>query len=178
MDKVKTKILFAILIVVMLFSVQAISAVNNDDINSTSDNIDLSIYDYESNVNQGLRATNTDDVLEADEHPFSELQGLIDATGDGGTLELDNDYILTESSGTLAITKEITIDGKGHTLNANHLNAILYSTSTMKLRVSMYMFLILAHSALMFNIVLSFDLLPKNKSKLNSLMIASLTRFT
>lgn len=134
MDNVKTKILFAILMVVMLFSVQAIAAVNDDSINLTSENIDLTVYDDENNVDQVLSATDTDDMLTADKHPFSELQGLIDAAGSGGTLELEHDYILTEDDSTLVIPNEITIDGKGHTLDGNHLSAILFSNSKVTLR--------------------------------------------
>ncbi|WP_298519425.1 right-handed parallel beta-helix repeat-containing protein, partial [uncultured Methanobrevibacter sp.] len=134
MDKLKSKILLVSFIIMVLFSVQAIAAADAGDVNLTSENIDLSVCDIENNVNinnqeELLTATNTDDTLTADEHPFSELQGLIDTAGAGGTIDLAHNYILTENNGTLVIPYEITINGNGYTLDANHLGAILVTNS-------------------------------------------------
>ena len=52
---------------------------------------------------------------------FEDLKNLIDAANPGDIIELDDDYINdgSVSADGITISKAITIDGKGHTLNAN-----------------------------------------------------------
>ena len=59
---------------------------------------------------------------------FTELKQLIDYAEWGDTIELDSDYINTGSisSEGITIAKTLTINGKGHTLNANQLSRIFY----------------------------------------------------
>ena len=56
-----------------------------------------------------------------DQNNFTGLQGLIDETKDGGTLELTKDYVATPGESGIKILKDqtITIDLKGHTINRN-----------------------------------------------------------
>ena len=57
---------------------------------------------------------------------FAYLSGLISNIPDGGVLELADDYLNdgTYSKNGIAITKSITIDGKGHTIDANNSSRI------------------------------------------------------
>ena len=52
---------------------------------------------------------------------FTDLKNLIDATSPGDTIKLEDDYTNNGSitADGIAISKAITIDGNGHTLNAN-----------------------------------------------------------
>lgn len=51
---------------------------------------------------------------------WSDLQALIDAAPNNGTIELTRDYVATsKDAGALQINKNITIDLKGHTINRN-----------------------------------------------------------
>ena len=63
----------------------------------------------------------SDEVLtqNASSGSFSDLSTLIGNTAPGGVLELDKDYKNTESTNSIAISKAMTIDGKGHTIDAN-----------------------------------------------------------
>ncbi|WP_458456914.1 hypothetical protein [Methanobrevibacter sp.] len=68
-----------------------------------------------------------ENVVEKATGDFSQLQSLVDKTDSGKTLYLDSDYtrdntaILTIS---IRISKPITIDGQGHTIDANNLGYI------------------------------------------------------
>ena len=59
---------------------------------------------------------------------FTDLKNLIDATSPGDTIKLEDDYINdgSISSNGITISKAITIDGKGHTLNANGKSRVFY----------------------------------------------------
>lgn len=63
---------------------------------------------------------------------FDSLQYLID-TATGDTIELTRNYTFIENVDTLingiSITSDITIDGKGHTINGSNLARILYITT-------------------------------------------------
>ena len=99
---------------------QGASAVSDDNGNLTSENIDLSICDNESDVNsdklsnhdQVLSASNKLDVLNADQGTYSELA---DEIASGGNIELQHDYyIYSGSCPTIGISGDNRIiDGKG-----------------------------------------------------------------
>ena len=111
----KTKILIAILLLIL-----AIGAVSAADKNMTSD--DTTSDEYLTNH---LSADNNEESLnENPQGTFSELSELIN--NDSDTLELDKDYIKDELilEEGISITKSITIDGKGHTLDANFSSRI------------------------------------------------------
>ena len=55
---------------------------------------------------------------------FEELAGEISATPQGATLNLVRDYRNGASGDAIIIQKPITIDGQGHTIDANHLSGI------------------------------------------------------
>ena len=72
--------------------------------------------------------------LAIDETPgtFTELANAISGTSSGGTLELTKNYTNTDgyNSDGIIIDKGITIDGKGHTIDAQGKSRIFYIKST------------------------------------------------
>lgn len=61
---------------------------------------------------------------------FDELESKINEVASGGTLTLDKDYeYLNGSNKGILISKPITIDGAGHTLNGNRLSRMFNITS-------------------------------------------------
>ena len=148
MDKLKTRVLFISLIILALLSVSAVAATDADDvISANQDDFDLSeetITDVEQtsadaqvdDVSEDVLKSASNDPLTAGETAsFSELQELINGTDEGSTLELDSDYaILTDDDKPIIVNKTITIDGKGHTLDAKNLDAIMSCLKTVTLK--------------------------------------------
>jgi len=66
-----------------------------------------------------------DDLITESPGDFSELSGLIKKTNAGETLYLDKDYVQNNYE-SIHITKAITVDGNGHTLDFNKLSATIY----------------------------------------------------
>ena len=122
MDKLKTRILLISLLLVLLLSLQGVSAVTSDNGSLTGGSIDLSIYDNECDVNSDkpsnnhdntLSASNELDVLCAGEGTYSQLNDEI--TNGGNTVELQHDYYIYDgSTSTIDITGDNrVIDGRG-----------------------------------------------------------------
>ena len=122
MDKLKTRILLISLLLVLLLSLQGVSAVTSDNGSLTGGSIDLSIYDDEFDVNSDkpsnnhdntLSASNELDVLCAGEGTYSQLNDEI--TNGGNTVELQHDYYIYDgSTSTIDITGDNrVIDGRG-----------------------------------------------------------------
>ena len=115
-EKMKKKILIS-MIVLLLIAMSAVSA--NDDLNQNiTDTNDIEL--------------NNGDILHTSSaRTFSELQNQIAKTDEGSTLILEDDYAYTEGTDrTLGIviyatTKNIVIDGNGHTLDGKNSARIL-----------------------------------------------------
>ncbi len=115
-EKMKKKILIS-MIVLLLIAMSAVSA--NDDLNQNiTDTNDIEL--------------NNGDILHTSSaRTFSELQNQIAKTDEGSTLTLEDDYAYTEGTDrTLGIviyatTKNIVIDGNGHTLDGKNSARIL-----------------------------------------------------
>ena len=140
MDKLKTRVLFISLIILALVSISAVAAadsVNDDIISANQEDFDLS---EETNDVEQLGANAIDDTdskgpLTAGESgSFSELQDLIDTAHEGDTIELEDNYLKVSGENPIIINKTITIDGKGHTIDANYLDAILATNSPVTLK--------------------------------------------
>ncbi len=148
MDKLKTRVLFISLILLALLSVSVVAAADSDDvISANQEDFDLSeetITDVEltnANAQEEDPVVSTDKVIsdskdklsaEGDGN-YSDLQTLIDATGSGETLVLENNYARANRETFLNITKEITIDGQGKTIDAS-LGNILRATAKVTLK--------------------------------------------
>ena len=105
----KFKSLFVISIILLIFTVGAVSAVDNstDDISHDVD----------------------DEVLEIEVvgNTFEDIQNTVSQCSDGDTVELNGTYAGSKSP--ITISKSITIEGNGATLNANKKTSILKVTS-------------------------------------------------
>ena len=90
------KFLFLICLILFIFTVSSVSAVD-------------------------LNQTVTQDVLSVDEGTFSQLQDIVNNAENGSTINLDNDYVYDgDNDGEgINITKDITINGNGYTLDGN-----------------------------------------------------------
>ena len=109
----KTIILSAILVFIL-----AISTVNAAE-NATDDIVSI---DEDCQV-----------ILEEDESTagtFDDLSNEIDATDDGGTLDLTRDYKFVNGSGNgIAINKSITINGNNHKIDGNAKSRIFFTNA-------------------------------------------------
>lgn len=105
---------------VILITISAVSANENitDNINSNEQICDEIIA---SDENQQILKE------EPGTGTFEELEDLIQNTTQGNTLTLEKNY---EGYYEIIIDKSITIDGKGHSLNANNLSGIFYITNS------------------------------------------------
>ena len=106
--------------------------VNDDDIMEEAVGEDasneLSAANEEENV---IGASTDEDVLQDyNGRQISELQNLIDKTSSGGTISLKFDYYCdsTTNNGGITIDRPITINGNGHTIDANKYSRIFYIT--------------------------------------------------
>lgn len=108
---------FAALLLVM----GAVSAAEADDITNGTIVSDISDSDHI------LCSNNYSDVVglnkEFNGNTFSQLQSEIDACSDSDTIILNND-IIQDGSNKISIKKQVTIDGNGHTIDAQKKSGI------------------------------------------------------
>lgn len=115
------------------------SDINNDDtvINSqTTDNV-VSDDQIISSNKSIVKKDKSDNLKTASSGNFKELQQLIDETSDSGKIELTSDYFADSSLKTMEISKSITIDGNGHTLDARKLYRIFDIDLSMSMTVEL-----------------------------------------
>jgi len=112
------KSIFISMIVLLLIAMSAVCASDDLDCNITESN-DIEI--------------NSEDILSASHaRTFSDLQGQIKKAKPGSTITLTDDYEYREGVDRLYgvviynTTKDITIDGNGHTLNGKNTTRILF----------------------------------------------------
>lgn len=101
--------LIIICIIICLFSISSVSA---NEINDTATTI--------ANADDGIIASSQEDVVSnTSAGTFTDLQNQILLAPEGGTINLDKDYVYDEGFSTKGITiaKDLTINGNGHTLN-------------------------------------------------------------
>ena len=111
------KKIMSVLIIVLLFFL-SVSFSSAQDINNTQTN------------NIEVNSTSTDNMvlgnpLNQNEKTFDDLKTIIDNSEDNTVINLDSDYKYNGTSDFdgITITKNnLTINGNGHTLNANHAN--------------------------------------------------------
>lgn len=106
------------IILLVLLSVSMVSAIDNTT-------IDTNCIDDTENENQV--------ILTEDNNPagdFKELSELVENTSQGNTLKLYKDYKNTGRSNAIQIDKSMTIDGQGHTIDANNYSEIFFINTT------------------------------------------------
>ena len=138
MGKFNAKLLFAIFMVLILCSVQAIAAADDAGDIVASDNGDLSEEISNDNVinNDQLMASN-DDALAAEPGTFTDLKNEISKLdSNNSTLVLSKDYVRADNENTISISKKvnITIIGNGHKIDANQLGTIFTVSSPVVLK--------------------------------------------
>lgn len=123
--KMKSIMLACCLLSVILLA-GAVSA-SDDTLNVTDDESDSVL---ESSENSEIQEACDEDVLKADDATFTTLQQKINDAGEGSTIILNNSYRYDDGfdTGGIVISKSITIDGRGFTLDANNKARVLKIT--------------------------------------------------
>lgn len=127
----KNKNLFKILILVMLiiltvgFASAADDADNmtvSDDTSGDTDNI-VGISEEDVQTDDVISLSNDDVIGEEEFGTYVDLKNLIDSCPEGSTIDLNKSYRYG-GNGYFTITKQLTIDGHGHTVDGNNYRAI------------------------------------------------------
>lgn len=72
-----------------------------------------------------VKATSTLIVVDSTDNNYNSFRSEVSSVSSGGTLYLDKDYVFEGNlNSKFTINKEITIDGRGHTVDANYSNGI------------------------------------------------------
>ena len=103
----------------LMLTILTMAAVSAADGNVTSQELAVS---EDSIIDSSF--IESDEVLGTGEGTFSDLSALIGNTSENGILELDKDYQNRGNESEITISKAMTIDGKGHILNANNNSRI------------------------------------------------------
>ena len=131
--KFKKTLLVFCLIMCILFTVSNVAAGDVNDTMVSSDNANQVIE--ETNMDDTLASggdeliaqTDNDEILsEKDDGTFTALQNKIDNAAEGSTITLENDYIYNKGFGTkgINISKSLTINGNGHTIDGKESSRI------------------------------------------------------
>ena len=115
------KVCAFLLVVLIFFVMGGACATNETDIGN----------DVDSSLDNVLGTCDDNEVLSTDVDfsgtTFSELKAELNNADDGDVINLQNN-VIQKSSSRITIDKAITIDGKGHTLNANGRSSIFLVT--------------------------------------------------
>ena len=124
------RIFFILFLLIIAFGLM--SSVNATDLadNQTADEIgiqdDLNVEDLEiTDTDETISTPGDEDVLGAG--TFSSLQSKINSASEGSTINLYDDYTYNTNFGStdgVTITKSITINGNGHTINGASKSSI------------------------------------------------------
>ncbi len=132
----KKKILILTLILLALLSISSISAgdVNDSAISNKEDSqIELTGIEnnIKSNIDENQEIGDSNVIDEEDNGTFTALQQKIDNAEDNSTIIIENNYTYDDefTAEGILINKNLTIDGKGYTINANHQLGIFNITA-------------------------------------------------
>ena len=109
------------ILTIFIVSLFVISTVN------AADNVTRDVVGLEETINDVISVENYNQVVanENDVGSFDDLKTEIENVDEGGVLTLTKDYkYVNGSTNGISISKSITIDGKGHTLDGSHLSRI------------------------------------------------------
>ena len=121
----KKTILILFLAICVLFTLSGVCAGDVSDTAIASDNTDQIIEEtndlevVSSEDEEVIASSQGEDVLGATAGTFTELQNKIDNAASGSTITLDKDYNYDEGfkKTGISISKSLTINGNGHSLN-------------------------------------------------------------
>ena len=106
------KLMVILILIIFLFSIASVTAANTTDVMTSNDEL--------SQKNEIISKKNEEIIKDGTTGTFAELRSNIEKTEAGSTLKLDKNYTCEEGFDTEGITidKSITIDGQGHTIDA------------------------------------------------------------
>ena len=119
----RNKIIIFTLILLALFSIAGVCAGDvNDTLTAIEDDSQLELNDAEDDLKSIDENQVIEDGFVEDNGSFAALQERIDNAGDNSTVLLPNSYLLENgfTENGISINKNLTIDGNGFTINANH----------------------------------------------------------
>ena len=124
----KSKVIFILCLLLVVLSMSSVNASDIDDIamqtaDDASDGVVSSDNVISPDSSEDNLAASSDDenILSTS---FSELQSLINNATEGSQINLTKDYSLADGGNTILISKNITIDGGNHVLDANGITSI------------------------------------------------------
>ena len=132
---INKKLITLALLLVTLFLISGVSAAENTT-DSTTINSEMPVDEIQSFSNENIvKKVNDGEIIgETDNGTFTDLQKKIDAAGEGGIVNLENNYTYenTFSRTGINITNPITINGNGFTINALKQSTIFNITTSNK----------------------------------------------
>ena len=113
------KLMIILILIIFLFSIASVTAANTTDVMTSNDD--------SSQKNDEILSKENDEIIkDTNAGTFTELQDKID--NGGSEITLDKNYSCEDGfdTGGIAISKQITIDGRGHTIDAQGKARIFY----------------------------------------------------
>ncbi len=103
----------------------AIASENQDSVDASEATAEVNNQKIESDV---ISSSNEEILNTKDNGTFTALQNKIDAAAEGSTITLENDYKYNEGFNTtgIKISKNLTIEGNGHTIDGLHKSRIFH----------------------------------------------------
>ena len=123
----KKKILILTLILLALFTIAGVSAGDvNDSVISGEDDSHIELTAMENNIDENQAVGENNIIDEEDNGTFTALQQKIDNAEDNSTIIFENNYTYDDEfmADGILINKNLTIDGKGYTINASRQSGI------------------------------------------------------
>ena len=113
------KLMVILILIIFLFSIAAVSAANTTDVMTSND-------DSSQKNDEILSKENEEIIKDTNAGTFTELRDKINKGG--SEITLDKNYSCEDGFSTngITISKQITIDGKGHTIDAQGKARIFY----------------------------------------------------
>ena len=123
------KIFILCLILILFFSSTNVFA---NDVNETNLAMDTEVSVVEDTDNSNIFALSENDLLETSSGTFTELQNKINNASEGSTITLENDYIYDNGfdGEGISISKTLTIQGNGHSIDALKQSRIFKITAS------------------------------------------------
>ena len=132
------KLMMLAIIFTCLLAVSAVSAAENATEDIIADVASEDIVSVENN-NQTIEQTENEEIIGAtDDGTFTALKNKIDNAAEGSTITLENDYVYDDGFDTegIKITKSLTINGNGHSINALSKSKIFSLSNNLRVGAS------------------------------------------
>lgn len=115
------------IIACVLFSISSVMA---SDANETIIANDDGQQTMQETNEETITANTEDELIATDNGTFTALQSKINNAAEGSTITLENDYAYDDGFDTkgIGISKQITIDGNGYTIDGKEVSRIFYIT--------------------------------------------------